>query len=533
MGGARPGVHQAKRGRRSEQAAREDGVEQDPGRRRTIALAVTGLIVVAAIAVVVVRQSRIVLDAPAPTVSPPGMDSLPPMPVSVIEAPVRYALGTAIDSLEAAVPRDYGDLDARISSAKNKRVSFSFRLHRSPFRVKVREQTVTISADVEYSGRVWYAPPIGPEIEVSCGTEGEPPRRATLTLETQGALTEAWGLRTKSRIVELRPYSDDARDRCRLTFLRIDVTDRVMTQTRGMLEDKLAGFDRAVARWPVRRRFEKIWRDLQKPVRLADSVYLAFHPSEAFVGSIGAHGDTAFADLRLVAAPRVTTGPRPQLERTPLPPLGRAREIGRGASVLIDASFTYPVATVMLRKAVAGRTIEQGGHRIRIRDVRMTGIGGGRVALGVWLQGAVRGRLFFTGTPTFDWPSHQITVPDLEYDVGTAKILVLGYEWLNEVSLRDFLREKARLPDSAVVYRLRMLAEQGINRRLPARGTQLSGKIREAAVVGVRATLEDIRVRALAEADLALSIDRAPSIPRPPKAKGEKPEEESDADEEP
>lgn len=249
---------------------------------------------------------------------------------------------------------------------------------------------------------------------------------------------------------------------------------------------------------------------------------MTINPSEAQVGSIGANGKTAFANLRLVATPRVTTGPKPNLEHVPLPPLERTGDARRGARILVDASFTYPVASMMLRKALVGRSLEHAGHRIRIRDVGISGIGGGKVALGVRVSGTLRGRLFFTGTPSFDLPSRQIIVPDLDYDVGTAQFLVRGYEWLNDIKLRDFLREKARLPDSSVVRKLSELAEKGMNRNLPARGTRLSGRIDQAGVIAVRATLEDIRVRALADADLKLSIDRAPSMPRPPKW-GEKP----------
>jgi len=488
-------------------------VKRVPSRLLFIIVVVVGAI---AIAVYLLYQTTIVLDAPQPHVSSEIVDSLPGMPLSIVEAPVTYDLDTAIDSLEAAVPRTYGDLDQKIVTAKNERVSFSFLLHRSPFRVTVRGQSVTISADVEYSGRVWYRPPIGPEVEVACGTDNDLPRRATLTLESTGELTPSWGLRTKSRVVRLAAYSDSARDRCRLTFLRLDVTERVLETTNQMLETNLAIFDETVARWPVRPRFEKIWRDLQTPLWLADSVYITINPSQALLGSIGANGKTAFANLRLVAAPRVTTGPKPKLEYVPLPPLERVGDMGRGARVIMDASFTYPVATMMLRKELVGRTLDLGGHRIRIRDVRISGLGGRKVALGVLLSGAIRGRLFFTGTPSFDLRDHQIAVPDLDYDVGTAQILVSGYEWLNDVKLRDFLREQARLPDSAVMRQLSELAEKGINRELPARGTRLSGRIDQAGVIAVRATLEEIRIRALADADLKLSIDRAPSIPRPP-----------------
>jgi hypothetical protein len=476
------------------------------------------------------QETSLVLDAPSPQPIGEMVDTLPAIPLSVIEAPVTYDLGTAIDSLEAAVPRTYGDLEQKIETVMNKRVLFAFQLRRSPFRVKVRSQTVSISADVEYSGRIWYRPPVGPEVEIACGTDDDPPRRATLTLESTAHLTREWGLRTRSRIVRLVAFSDSARDRCRLTFLRIDVTDRVLEMTRTMIEEKLALFDAAVARWPVRPRFEKIWRELQKPMWLADSVYMTIHPSEAQLGAVGSNGELAFANLRLVATPRVTTGPRPVLEKVPLPPLERARDVGRGARVLLDASFSYPVATAMLRKALVGRRLQHDRHRIRIRDVRLSGLGGGKVALEVRVSGAVRGRLFFTGTPRFDLADRQITVPDLEYDVGTATIIVKGYEWLNDVTLRDFLRAKARLPDSAVVRKLSGLAVRGMNRKLPARGTRLSGRIHEAGVVTVRATREDIRVRAVADANLKLSIDRGPSIPRPPAPHKIEPAEEERED---
>ncbi len=481
---------------------------------RRILLVIVAIIGVAAVVVFILNEMTIVLDAPPPARIPETVDTLPPMPASIIDALITYDLGTAVDSLEAAVPKTYGDLDHRIVTNTNERVSFSFHVRRSPFRVRVNGQTLTISADIEYSGRVWYDPAIGPEVAASCGTGDELPRRATLTLESTGELTRDWNLRTASRVVSLTAYSDSARDRCRLTFLRIDVTKRVLEITHEQLDEKLVDFDSAVARWPVRRRFEKIWRSLQKPVRLADSVYMTIHPSEAQVGAIGANGPKAFASLRLVATPRVITGPRPKPDSIPLPPLERASDVGQGARVLLDASFTYPVATVMLRKALIGRSLEQAGRRIVIRDARLFGIGGGRVALGVRLSGAIRGRLFFTGTPSFDLMARQIVVPDLDYDIGTAHALVQSYEWLNDVTLRDFLRERARLPDSAVVRKLADLAETGINRELPARGTRLSGHIAQASVIGVRATLTEIRVRSLADADLKLSIDRAPSIPR-------------------
>jgi hypothetical protein len=149
-----------------------------------------------------------------------------------------------------------------------------------------------------------------------------------------------------------------------------------------------------------------------------------------------------------------------------------------------------------------------------VADVQLSGIGGGRVALGVQLAGAVKGRLYFTGTPSIDRANRQVHVPDLEYDVGSVKLLVRGFEWMKGVDIRDFLRERARLPDSAALGKLVDLAERGTNRTLTP-GVDLSLRIERAVGTGVLATTTDIRVRAVADAEMKLMISRGPAVPRP------------------
>lgn len=487
--------------------------------RRSVLMFVGGAVIAAA-GVIVYIGSRIsgplVLDAPPPAVVADPLDTMPRVAESTIEALVTYDLGTAIDSLEAAVPRTYGDIEQRLPIASNTRASFGFTVSRSPFRARVTGQTLSISTDVEYQGRVWYRPPIGPELSAGCGVGDAPRPRVRATLVSTGRLTPRWQLRTSTRVLRLEPYSHEPRDRCRLTVLRIDATDRVIEATRLMLELNLVKFDEAVARWPVRDRFVKLWELLQRPIWLTEGVYLEINPYAAQLGSVGAVGDTVSARLRMTASPRVVTAMQVG-NMSPLPPLRMSGDIGRGAQVVIEGSFTYPVATALLRRSLVGYTLVQQGHRVQIRDVQLSGIGGGRVALAVTLAGRVRGRLYFTGTPTLDSVQHQIHVPDLDYDVGTGQMLVQGFAWLKGVDIRDFLRDRARLPDSAAIGRLSGVAENGINRTL-ADGVTLSGRIHNARGTVVLATTKEIRMRAVAEAEFKLAIDRGPTLPRPPRS---------------
>ena len=459
-----------------------------------------------------------VLDPPPPIVGADVRDSLSLSPPSIIEAPVTYDLDTAIDSLEAAVPRIYGDLENKLPVADHPRASFSYTLKRSPFKVEMSGKTVTISTVVEYAGRVWYRPIVGPELNASCGTGTGARPRVRATLVSTGQLTPQWELRTHTRLLKLEPYSNDERDRCKLTILQIDMTHRVLEGTRIMLEKHLDKFDRAVARWPVRPRFERLWSRLQRPIWLTDSVYLMIRPSAAQLGSVETVGNTVVAQLRLVASPTIVTGPRPDLRDSvdTIPPLETADSVGTEAHVSLDASITYPVASALLRRVLVGHKLEQAGRLIRIRDVQLSGVGGGRMALALTVGGAARGVLYFVGTPAFDHENHQVCVPDLEYDVGTAGVLVRSLGWLGGVDIRDYLRERARLPDSAVMGRLTTLAQRGINRTL-APGVELSGTIQGAQGTSTYATRQGIRVCAEADAQLKLAINRAPRIPRPPR----------------
>ena len=79
------------------------------GAPRRSALIIAGAVLIVAAAVGVYLWSRIstalVLDAPPPPVVADSLDAIPEVAPSIIDALVTYNLRTAVDSLEAAVPR--------------------------------------------------------------------------------------------------------------------------------------------------------------------------------------------------------------------------------------------------------------------------------------------------------------------------------------------------------------------------------------------------------------------------------------------
>ena len=70
----------------------------------------------------------------------------------------------------------------------------------------------------------------------------------------------------------------------------------------------------------------------------------------------------------------------------PMPRLGPMSKVGDGAHVQLEGSLAYPVARALLAKVLVGREFEQSGRKLKVADIDVMGIGGGRVALGITLE---------------------------------------------------------------------------------------------------------------------------------------------------
>ncbi len=446
------------------------------------------------------------------------LDTLAPVPPSVIEAVVRYDLDPVLAAVERVTPRSFGDIAKKLPIPTNQRASFAFAASREPLKMRFDGQQLAVSSVIEYEGRGWYRPPIGPEISAACGTAGVPRPRAKVLLLSDVTLTPEWNIRSSSRIADVSPYSDSTRDRCRVTPFRIDVTDKVMDGTRAALVRPLQSLDSAVARTDARARVEQWWRAMSRPIRLSDSVWLTINPSIVHRGSFRTDAGTLIVPLRLVAAPKIVTGNRPNDFDlfTPLPRLTRGETIGKGLRVVLEADVGYDVASVMLRRSLVQKRIEIRDRHLIIEDVELSGIGAGRVALGVRFGGSTSGRFYVIGTPRYDAETDQLIVPDLEYDLQTSDRLVRSVAWLKDDDILKFLRSRARFPVESRLEQLRETAEHAMNRQLSG-GVWLVAQLEHAKPEAVLATRRAIRLRATTVGDAHLEIDRPVGTPRRPR----------------
>ena len=457
------------------------------------------------------------LDAPEPALAA-FEERVPPLPPSVLTVPIAYDLAPVIQKLEEVVPRTQGSLARRIPVEGNDRADVAYEIRRQPFRAELDGDIARISTVIAYKARAWYDPPLLPEIRASCGDESdEPEPRARVALSARVSIGPDWALIGKAQVDRLAALSEEQRDRCRITPLNIDVTDRVIRAAEEALTDHLPDVEAALAGIDLRSRFARWWGILQEPIELDDDVWLVIDPSAVHRGSAEGEGQVLRAVVSLTAQPRVVWGSRPLLAARPLPPLDSA-DVEEGLQIQAQGIIDYATASARLNQELIGQELVLPGGTLRIQNLAVRGIGGGRIALELAFRGSARGRLFLTGTPEFDAANGTIGVPDLSFDIASQNLLVQGLTWMAHPTVLETMRERARWEVSDILGLAEQQINRGLNRNLSDE-VRLIGSVESIDVTGLYPQRDRLVVRARARARARLVIVEEEKVAAEPAAR--------------
>lgn len=461
------------------------------------------------------------IEAPEPEVADFD-ESVPPLPASVLTVPIAYDLAPVIQKLEDVIPHTQGSLARRIPVEGNDRADVAYEIRRGPFRAELNGDVARLSTVISYKARAWYDPPVLPEIRFSCGTDaGEPEPRARVALRARLSIGSDWALRGRARVERLAPLSDTDRDRCRVSRLNIDVTDRVIGAAERALTDHLPEVDAALHGIDLRSRFERWWGLLQEPIELDDDVWLVIDPSQVHRGTAEGSGQVLSAVVSLTARPHVVWGARPHPQLRPLPELDSAH-VEEGLQIQAAGMIDYQAASERMSVELAGEEIVLPGGTIRVGGISVRGIGAGKLALELNFRGAARGRLFLRGTPEFDPATGMIHVPDLDFDVASQSLLVQGMDWLAHPGVVETLRERARWEVADVLALAEKQINRGLNREL-SDDVRLIGSVESIDVTGLYPQRDRLVVHAKATARARLVIVEEPAPAAGPAAGGPAP----------
>lgn len=434
-------------------------------------------------------------EAPSTKSAPPDVGAPAPSApaLSRFSVPLEYDVTAVLHLVDQVVPRTFGSMDSVRTVNGDDRKHYAFEATRGPFTAFATGQEMHLRATFAYRARGFYKPPLAPTLSAGCGSEKEQPR-IVVELATPLTLTSDWHLVSHARLVTIRPASDQGRDRCDVSILHYDVTDRVIGAARSAVVAKLPDIDRKVATVDLTPRVTEWWGLLSRPIRLTDGVWLTLQPELLRMGTVRGEARVLTVPVSLDARPRIVTGQEPAPSPITLPPLAKDT-VSDGFQIEMDGLVDYATATRAVTAALAGRHFTRAGRTVAVENVTVQPASRGRLLLSISFVGDANGRLQLIGTPRYQAAGGIVDVPDLDFDLDTDSKLVSGYTWLRSDGLRQTIRDRAKVPVEPALAKGRELLLSGLNRKLGDAVT-MSATVDSVAVKGLYVTRDALVVRA-------------------------------------
>jgi hypothetical protein len=381
------------------------------------------------------------------------------------------------NAINTAVPQhiDADDYTVSINGGADKchtnGVSVGYHVHRDPIILGGSGDTLTANTSVAYNmvGRARWPPlPLdqcGPLAYGSCG-RGEPEPHLNVGLSVSvGGVNPNW-----TPNVTFNPASVSPDGACKVTLANVHIEDKIADIARDEINKSAGSAQSGVANAiDLPGKAEKAWTELETPMKVAPSVWLAIHPQQIGIQPFVVTPSTISSGLYLQAMPVVSySDVAPAPDNNPLP-APAAEPASNSYFISVPVQADYATLNKQIQDALK---LQTGGIRYPPTGSNYLTVTGadvyayGQKAVlrlelkvhGIFGPSAI---LYLAGTPTFDSARNIISFPDLEFTVDSKNILLKIAAWLEQNTLRDDLRSRATYDITQYVNdaKQKMLAE--------------------------------------------------------------------------
>lgn len=362
-------------------------------------------------------------------------------PVSNIEVPVTADLKSYFVQAENSVPNKYSDNQQPCQGLR-----YSYTFLRTPFTITGANNVVNLKFTGSYGFTASYCAKcaillnngpqcITPVVSAQCGV-GEPLRRMEISYQSTINVMPDYHLKSKTILYPApKPL-----DRCNVFLGNIDVTDRLISYLNQPLNDLGKQVDAKIAAYNVKPMIEELWKSIASEFKIPDVGYLYVNPQAVRLSNFSLNGTLLNFSVGLWAKPVVTTEAVAQPVKL-LPNLS-AYTPAKGFNIYIDLIENYHHLTTMINKEVVGQQIPVAGKVFIVDSVKVYGLGT-KVAIKVNFSGSNNGVIYLVGTPTYDAVKHELSFPDLSFDIQTRAWILKAANWMFNGKITDVIRQKA------------------------------------------------------------------------------------------
>lgn len=217
----------------------------------------------------------------------------------------------------------------------------------------------------------------------------------------------------------------------------------------------------------IRPAIEKVWTDIQKPIRLNRNVvpvWLKAEASEIDARLFSVSEDTLLINARLKAQLYTVLDSANALTKSgKLPKLKHqvTSEPNVEAYILVTLPFTE--INAIINQVVDTMRFSYGGHTVRIQSSELYGTPEG-LAMGLTLRGDLKATVYLKGTLGFDSLAKKVVIENFGFDLASEQRLLTAANWFAHDQLVERIRPYLSLSAETFFARVPELIDKGLEK---------------------------------------------------------------------
>ena len=429
-------------------------------------------------------------------------DSLPALPVSEINLPLKICVRPLLARADSIMPKEFTSYGWPAYQQPSCDFRYKYRFLRSGLVLACVNNKLNVQLTCSYQvagSRCICAmgKPVSPWLSGTCGTGSEALRRVDIGINSQLDFLPDYRIRTRTATEHLK-----AMDKCIVSMFSQDMTQQIMDSIHSSIDALCSIIDHNVASLNFAPQLRQASAMAWQGVAIGHYGWLALNPLQIRIGQLNQAGDTLTIAMGLSCKPVLSSDSGKKTAILPLPSLTRTGNRD-GISLYLQANYDYQFITKLLNDTLRGRTFIVKGHTVIIRDVLLRGIGNHQVEMKIDFAGDRTGRVYLRGTPLLDTAKQALSLPDISYSLESKDLALKIARSLLRNKIRKSLQGNSYLDIAALVRANLPVLNGQLNRQL-APVAWSRGKVRELRLLGLLAGDKGFEIQVYMDANLCI-----------------------------
>jgi Domain of unknown function (DUF4403) len=442
------------------------------------------------------------MGPPASTLSLNLPDTLPALPASEIDLPIKIYAPPVLAMADSIVPREFNSPGWPAYLTASCEFRYKYHFVRSAFVLSCSNNKIGLQMRGNYQvagSRCFCAlgRPVSPWVSGNCGFGNEALRRVDISIRSDLAFLPGYRIRTTTRVDQLK-----ALDKCVVSILSSDITQEIVDSIQASIASFCSALDQRMAGLDVAGYMRQLTVKANQKTAIGSYGYLAINPTAIRVGQLNYAKDTFSFAMGISCRPICTSDSSNPALIAALPPLstGNNRE---GVSLYLPANYDYAFISGLLHDIGHDRTFLYKGSTIVIKDVAIKGIGNHQVEIKIDFDGTRKGRVFLRGTPILDIAKQSLSIPDISYSLESKDLVLKMARTLLRNKIRKSLQGSSYLDLAALLKANLPLLDAQLNRQLSP-NLYTRGNAKDVRMIGLLAGDKTLQVQLALKADLSV-----------------------------